>query len=149
MQLSKKCQYALRAVFDLAIRNNAEPVKVHQIAESQHIPPRFLEIILNQLRHGGFVESRRGNEGGYLLSRPAEAVTVGEIIEFVHGPLEPLSNHGDKDANGQVVRGDYAFGQLWRKTGQAVKGIYDKTTIKDLVDREMRHSQASVTSYAI
>ena len=77
MRISKKCQYALRAVFELAVRNTGQPVKIQQIAGAQNIPPRFLEVILNQLRHAGFVESRRGNEGGYMLAPGAEELTVG------------------------------------------------------------------------
>ena len=79
MRISKKCQYALRAVFELASRNNNEPVKTHDIARSQRISPRFTEVILNELKHGGFVESKRGNVGGYLLARSPDDLTVKEM----------------------------------------------------------------------
>ncbi len=71
MLVSQKSQYALRAVFELARRNGGLPVKIADIAEAQAIPQRFLEVIMNQLKQGGFVESRRGKRGGYLLARSA------------------------------------------------------------------------------
>ena len=63
MLVSQKCQYALRALFELAKRNGEGPVKIAAIAKAQAIPPRFLEVILSQLKQGSFVESQRGSEG--------------------------------------------------------------------------------------
>ena len=71
MSVSLKCQYGLRALFELARRAGNGPTRIQEIAEAQAIPPRFLENILNQLRRGGFVESRRGKAGGFVLARPA------------------------------------------------------------------------------
>ena len=89
--VSQKCQYALRAVFELAKRHGRGPVRIGAVAKAQAIPPRFLEVILNQLKQAGFVESRRGNEGGYLLARAPERLTVGEIVRFVEGPIRPVT----------------------------------------------------------
>ena len=69
MKISKKCQYALKAIFELSLRNSDRPLKAKDIARSQGISTRFIEVILNDLKHGGFVESHRGNEGGYVLAR--------------------------------------------------------------------------------
>ena len=74
IELSQKCKYALQAIFELASREGSEPVKVSTIAKSQVIPPRFLEIILSQLRKSGFVISKRGSAGGYLLAIPPEGI---------------------------------------------------------------------------
>lgn len=68
MSVSQKCQYALRAVFELARRRGEKPTSIREIAEAQAIPAKFLELILTQLRKGGLVESRRGIHGGYLLA---------------------------------------------------------------------------------
>ncbi|MHC4807793.1 MAG: RrF2 family transcriptional regulator, partial [Planctomycetota bacterium] len=87
MRISKKCRYALRAIFELALRDSGQPVKIHEIAGAQNVPPRFLEVILNELRHAGFVDSRRGNGGGYMLARDAKDLTVGEVIEYIQGPI--------------------------------------------------------------
>ena len=88
--ISQKCQYALRAIFDLAKHYGQGPVKIGDVAEAQAIPPRFLEVILSQLKQGGFVESRRGAEGGYLLARAPRQLVVGEVLRFVEGPLGPI-----------------------------------------------------------
>ena len=88
MNISVKGEYALRAIFDLALQRPGEPVKIASIARRQKIPQKFLELILSGLKQGGFVESRRGAEGGYLLARPAEAITVGEVYRYVEGARE-------------------------------------------------------------
>ena len=68
-KISKRCRYGLRAIFELALRGTSEPVKIQDIASAQGIPQRFLEIILSELKQGGFVESRRGSNGAYMLAR--------------------------------------------------------------------------------
>src|ERR1700694_4562912 len=85
MNISVKSEYALLAVFDLALQAAGEPVKIAEIARRQAIPQKFLELILASLKQGGFVESRRGADGGYLLARQADTLTVGEVLRFVAG----------------------------------------------------------------
>ena len=70
MNISVKSEYALLAVFDLALQPPGEPVKIADVARRQKIPQKFLELILASLKQGGFVESRRGAEGGYRLAKP-------------------------------------------------------------------------------
>src|SRR5512132_2397980 len=89
MGVSQRCQYALRAVYELA-SSGAGPVKIATIARRQAIPAKLLEAILNEPRRGAFVESLRGNEGGYRLARPAARLTVGDILRFCDGPLLPV-----------------------------------------------------------
>jgi Rrf2 family cysteine metabolism transcriptional repressor len=83
MNISVKGEYALHALFDLASQPRGEPVKIADIARRQKIPQKFLELILASLKQGGFVESKRGAEGGYFLARAAESITVGQVIRFV------------------------------------------------------------------
>src|SRR5271163_97476 len=91
MNISVKSEYALKAVFDLAVQYlNAppgtvqmSPIKIADIAKRQKIPQKFLELILAGLKQSGFVDSRRGAEGGYRLARPAEQITVGAVMKFV------------------------------------------------------------------
>ncbi len=85
MNISVKGEYALHAIFDLALQKAGEPIKIAEIARRQKIPQKFLELILAGLKQGGFVESRRGAEGGYLLSRTPEAITVGQVMRYVEG----------------------------------------------------------------
>ncbi|HEX6443744.1 MAG TPA: Rrf2 family transcriptional regulator [Streptosporangiales bacterium] len=86
MHISARVDYAMRALVVLA-SSGQERVSCEALAEAQQIPTRFLEGILNQLRRAGIVASRRGNEGGYLLSRPAKDVTVADVIRALDGPL--------------------------------------------------------------
>ncbi|MBV8382886.1 MAG: Rrf2 family transcriptional regulator, partial [Planctomycetaceae bacterium] len=90
MSISSKCYYAIRAIYALAEHGGPEPLKISEIAERELIPIRFLEVILGQLKGGGFVHSRRGAEGGYRLARPADQLTVGEIMRYVDGPIAPV-----------------------------------------------------------
>src|SRR5918995_7479735 len=87
MRVSAKTDYALRAAVELAAAAGNGPVKGERLATSQSIPLRFLENILLQLRHAGLVDSRRGAEGGYRLARPADAVTLADVIRAIDGPL--------------------------------------------------------------
>ncbi len=144
--ISKKCHYALRAVFELAVRKGNGPVKIHYIADAQGIPTRFLEVILNQLKHGDFVTSYRGQDGGYELARPANEISVGEVVSFVQGLPEPLERTLSKDQD--RVRGDYAFEGLWRNVSEAIHGILEHTTIADLIESEESQSKGSL-NYAI
>ena len=87
--LSQKAKYALRAVLMLAERFGAQtpPVAVSEIAEREQIPQKFLEAILVELRDSGILESRRGRYGGYSLQRPPAAISFGEVIRAIDGPL--------------------------------------------------------------
>jgi len=144
--VSQKCQYAIRAIFELAKRHGQGPVKISDIAEAQAIPLRFLEIILNQLKHVGFVQSKRGAEGGYLLARQPDRVTIGEIIVCIEGPQVPVACMTDRAERVCPLHGKCVFIGLWTRAAQAVSDIYDRTSFQDLVDDETRmHTAASVT----
>jgi Rrf2 family transcriptional regulator, cysteine metabolism repressor len=125
MNISVKGEYALQALFDLASQRPGEPVKIAHIARRQKIPQKFLELILAGLKQGGFVESRRGAEGGYLLARPADSVTVGEVIRFVDGAGHDRSRRRHKL--------ETPFTGLWQQVDTAVSDILDKTTFADLI----------------
>src|SRR5437660_12787408 len=86
VRVSAKADYALRAVIELAASADG-PVKGERIAQAQQIPLKFLENILGDLKHAGLVRSQRGAEGGYWLARPAEEITLADVIRAVEGPL--------------------------------------------------------------
>ncbi len=147
--VSQKCQYALRAVFELAKRYDQGPAKISEIADAQAIPIRFLEVILNQLKQGGFTDSRRGKEGGYTLIKPPRDLTVGDIIRFVEGPLGPVECVNAKPMERCPLRGDCVFLPLWERVKEAVSEIYDSTTFQDLVEEERKRSEHYVPQYTI
>jgi Rrf2 family cysteine metabolism transcriptional repressor len=127
MNVSVKSEYALQAIFDLATQTQGEPVKIADIARRQKIPQKFLELILAGLKQGGFVESRRGAEGGYKLARPAEQITVGQVLRYVEGKTSHRTAQGP-------------FGDLWKRVDDAVLAIVDHTTFADLA-RQWKESQ--------
>ena len=88
--LSQKAKYALRALLMLAEQPEADMVMIADIAERENVPRKFLEAILVDLRKRGLLDSRRGKYGGYRLAKPAAAISFGEIIRIVDGPLAPL-----------------------------------------------------------
>ena len=100
MPLSHEVQYAVRGVFELARRWNGGPVKINDLAAAQAVPPRFLEVILHQLKRCGIVETKRGSEGGYFLCRPPASITVGEVIRLMGEPLAPVQCTG-RQADGE------------------------------------------------
>ena len=115
----------MQALIDLAAQPPGEPVKIADVARRQGIPQKFLELILVGLKQAGFVESRRGAEGGYLLARPADALTVGEVLHAMEGPHE---------GKGRLRRKpETPFTEMWQKVDAAVGEILDKTTFADLV----------------
>ena len=125
MNISVKGEYALQAIFDLATQPGREPVKIAEIARRQQIPQKFLELILASLKQGGFVESRRGAEGGYLLARRPDAITVGEVLRFVEGRQQERSRLR-RDAGSPLS-------DLWQRADDAVNSVLDSATFAQLV----------------
>jgi Rrf2 family protein len=125
MNISLKGEYALQAIFDLASQPGGEPVRIADIARRQKIPQKFLEIILVGLKQAGFVESRRGAEGGYLLARAAESLTVGEVLRSIEGAGQGRSRSRRKT--------ETPFTEMWRQVDCAVSEIIDKTTFAGLL----------------
>ena len=147
MNISVKGDYALRAIFDLAHRGGpaSKPVKIADIAARQKIPQKFLELILGQLKQGGFVISRRGAEGGYLLARAPEAIQVGEVLRFIEGPLSPT----DHNPRGRRAPAESPLSEMWRQVDRAVSEILDRTSFAELVERWARKQGRLVAHWEI
>ncbi len=148
MKISKKCQYALKALFELAWHSSGKPVKTHCIAAAQRMSARFTEIILNELKHGGFVESKRGNEGGYMLIRDAQTLTVREVIEYIQGPIS-LVPDAAKSAADTSFLGNEAFRELWDEVNEAVRDVCGSKTFADLVEFERSKRASCLPNYSI
>jgi Rrf2 family cysteine metabolism transcriptional repressor len=123
MNISVKGEYALQALFDLSSQPEGAPVKIGEIAKRQKIPQKFLELILAGLKQGGFVESRRGADGGYLLIRAPETLTAGEVLRFVEGP---------QGRSRSRRRNDSPFAEMWENVDRAVSEVLDHTTFAEL-----------------
>jgi Rrf2 family protein len=90
MKLSKKCEYALRALTCLGAPETPPVLSIQEIASQEHIPKKFLEQVLLALKKAGIVQSSRGKAGGYTLQRAPAGVSLGDIVRAVDGPLTPL-----------------------------------------------------------
>ena len=135
MYISVKSDYALLAIFDLAAQRPGEPIRIADIARRQKIPQKFLELILAGLKQAGFVESRRGAEGGYLLARPPESLTLGEVLRSVEG-LRTGKSHDRRQE-------ETPFTAMWERVDQAVSAVVDQTTfaslLRDWQEKQNRH----------
>ena len=149
MSVSSKCYYALRAIYALAEHNSPEPLKIAEIADREQIPIRFLEVILGQLTGGGFVASRRGAEGGYRLARPADRITVGEVMRYVDGPIAPVDCVSQTRPKECEFHGDCHFFGFWGRMRQAISDVVDRTTFADLVRENQQRRRGYVGEWTI
>jgi Rrf2 family protein len=136
MKISVKAEYALEAIFDLAMQPGTEPVRIADIAKRRKIPQKFLELILSNLKQGGFVESRRGADGGYLLARPAAQICVGEVIRHIDGPVERRTENG-------------GFEDFWHRVDSAVGDIVDRTSFQQLADEWQAKQSLYIANWEI
>lgn len=138
MRISKKGLYALEAVIMLARTYSDRPTKIHEIAASEGIPEKFLELILLALKNARLVESVRGVNGGYRLRRTPSKIFLGEIIRTIDGPLAPL---GDAETLQTLVRRDKKHSALYQvllDVRNAAAGILDHTSLADLCPSSAR-----------
>jgi Rrf2 family transcriptional regulator, cysteine metabolism repressor len=149
LNLSQKCQYAVRAILELSKRHGQGAISAGEIAASQAIPQRFLEIILNELKPTGLVDSRRGVQGGFYLTADPKDITVGRIIRLVEGPLDPVRCTGDKESAVCPLKDKCALVELWNQAKEAVEKVYDAVTFQDLVEREKNLDRQSAANYCI
>jgi Rrf2 family protein len=88
--LSKRAKYAIKALLALADHGQGEPMRIADLAQREHIPPKFLELILLGLKNQGMLQSRKGKGGGYLLARDPADIYLGQIVRMFDGPLAPV-----------------------------------------------------------
>jgi Rrf2 family protein len=137
MKISKKCQYAVRAMLELAKRHGSGPVTIGDIARKQAVPPRFLEIILNEMKQRGLVRSTRGAQGGYELAADPKDIPVGKVIRLVDGPMDPVPCASGTPAKDCPLGDRCALIGLWQRAKEAVEAVYDSTSFQDLVEQEL------------
>lgn len=138
MNVTRKQQYALRAVFELAKRYGQGPTKISEIARIQAIPTRFLEVILNKLKHGGLVDAKRGAYGGYTLLMSPASICVDDIFRHLEDSKEHTECVACMSHNNCPLGEDCVFISVWHEVQHAVSRVYKKTTIQDLLHREQQ-----------
>jgi Rrf2 family protein len=130
---SKKGQYALRAIYELAKRIDQGPTKISEIAAAQSIPRRFLEVILHQLKGSGLVVSKRGFYGGYALSKAPQYITVGDVLRYLQKDANSARCIACVSRKSCPFKDQCAFSSLWQRVKVAAYAIYDNTTMQDLL----------------
>jgi Rrf2 family protein len=138
MKISHRGLYALKALLHLAAAHDRGLVKIHEIAEEEAIPEKFLEGILVTLKNARLVMSQRGREGGYRLRRPPAEILIGEAVRIMDGPLAPL---GDAVELAQRVRTEPRHAGLFEvflDVRNAAAAILDHTTLADVLERNDR-----------
>jgi len=129
--------YGLRAVVELSAAGaSAEnPVTSERLATAQDIPPKFLESILLQLRRGGIVHSQRGPEGGYWLARPAEEISLGEVIRVIDGPLANI--RGQRPEQLGYTGAAEALQEVWIALRASEREILDLVTVANVAQNRL------------
>jgi Rrf2 family protein len=144
MRVSAKSDYALRALIEMAGRDDGRPVSAEELGRLQEIPHGFLQAILADLRRAGVVMSQRGQSGGWRLAREAATVTVADVIRAVDGPL--VSVYGLRPE--AVTYNEKADGlqQVWIAARSALRDVFEKVTIESLATRELPQEVTSRTA---
>jgi Rrf2 family transcriptional regulator, cysteine metabolism repressor len=147
MAITQKSKYALRAALELALRFGQGPVSIGEIARAQAIPARFLEAILAQLKRAGLVESRRGNEGGYVLARSPSRLSVGDVLRVVQGSLADPDSAGRGGGTPHVSQ--VVFAPIWEAALRSASAVYDSASFQVLVDRYLTVLGSNAPDYSI
>lgn len=129
MQVNAKVDYALRALSELA-NAHPDPMKAEAIARAQSIPPKFLENILLELRHAGIVLSQRGADGGYRLGRPAEEISLAEVIRVVDGPLANV--RGLRPESLEYTGPAESLIQVWIALRANMRAVLENVSLEEL-----------------
>ena len=139
MRLSTKTRYGVRAMFDIAFHNQGQAGLASQakdIARREAIPLRYLEQIFQDLKRAGLVDSKRGPRGGYCLKRDAAAITLGDVVRALQGPIEEMFVIDDDAARGKGAQSSrQVTSALWKELADHVTHWFDGVTIAELVRR--------------
>ena len=135
MRVSAKVDYAVRGAIELAAAEGQGPSKGERIAEAQGIPIRFLENILLELRHGGLVQSQRGAEGGYWLARPADEITLAELIRAVEGPIANVRGQSPEDV--RYEGSAEPLRDVWIAVRASLRSVLERVTLGDVARGEL------------
>jgi len=135
MKLSKKTDYALRALLYLSLRHERGSVQIKEISAEEKLPTKFLESILLSLRKAGILHSKLGLNGCYSLARPPEQITLGEVIRVLDGTLAPMSCVSRVEYESCPEEIGCAVRSVMQDVRNAIARVLDETTLADLSKR--------------
>lgn len=139
MKLSTKGRYGLRAMVDLGIYSECEPVSISSIAARQQISDRYLEQLFGKLKKAGLVSSSRGAQGGYQLARRPEEISAGDILRVLEGDLMSVACAGDSEAH-ECSASDYCVTRyVWQKVHEGIITAVDGLSLAELIQQSKGH----------
>ena len=151
MKLSKRGEYALRALIDLGLlHETGEPlVQIRSLAEKEKLPEKFLEQILVQLKGAGYLDSKRGKKGGYFLRKPMDEIMLGDVVRLIDGPLAPIRCVSQTAYQPCTCPDPEHCGLriLMDDVRSAISAILDRHSLADIVGitlRKLRRDKASL-----
>ncbi len=136
MKLSTRGRYGIHAMYELARGFGGAPLCIKAIAEKQDIPEAYLEQIIAVLRRDELVTSIRGAQGGYMLARPPENITVGDVLRSLEGGLKLVDCLLEEDTCGKTCACPSRV--VWKKISDGLNEIVDSITLKDMIDEYER-----------
>ncbi len=147
MRFTAKTEYAVRAIIEISLVGDDKPAQVREIASKQAIPERFLEQVMAALKKASLIESIRGAQGGYRLTRPASEITMAQIIEAIEGPMqvmECLSKDNEHQKCHQA--GLCAVKDVWASVQSSIVEALDSISLAKLTDNYKTKQKDSVGS---
>lgn len=134
VHISAKVDYAVRALLALTM-DGSGPVSGAALAEAQGLPPKFLEGILAELRRSSIVTSSRGSEGGYRLARPAEEITIADVMRAIDGPLAEI--RGERPEQTSYEGAAVHLQEVWIAVRASLRSVLEATTLADVASGEL------------
>lgn len=147
MKFSKKSRYGLTALIDLTVNSKIEHVALNSIAERNGISPQYLEQVFALLRRAGIVKSIKGPQGGYLLSRPADEITVAEILEALEGDYRVGSEQAGIHGNQEIA--DTIQSQVIDRVNEELDAVLTSLTLAELEQNYLERSSYGQDMYYI
>lgn len=134
MKLSTKGRYGLRAMIDLADFSEEMPQSIANIAARQSISDSYLEQLMAKLKKAGLITSIRGAQGGYVLARPRDTISVGDILRALEGDLSPVKCSGLKGEDGCQGSNSCVTRNVWKRIDDSIQSAVDSIYLSELVE---------------
>lgn len=138
MKLSTKGRYGLRAMIQMASNQGNGPMATHEIARLQNLSERYLEQLFIPLKQAGLVKSIRGSQGGYILGREPEKISVGDIIRVLEGPLAPVNCVNETNPEACDRSSTCVTRPIWTQVRDAITQVLDSYSLADLVEKSKK-----------
>lgn len=151
MKITKQGEYALKALLALALVHEEKTLSLREISKQEKIPYKFLEQIMRLLKKTGFVQSTKGQYGGYCLARSPKEITLGETIRAVEGPLSPIGTKAEIKKRIQTEEHHPGLYCILLEVRDAIAEILDKKTLVDACEKslELKSSKSVYQMYYI